>query len=280
MRNNKNLQKARNVKNDEFYTQYEDIEKELIHYKEQFRGKIVYCNCDNPNSNFVKFFENVKSEWDIKEFWHTSIDEGVSFDSDYAKELLNKCDIVVTNPPFSIVRERFLPMLIESGKQFLFIENLNLATMRDVFPLIKDNKLWTGYTHPKQFIQPDNTYKKFGNILWYTNMQVDKHIEINPDKNFDLDKYPLYDNYNAFNIDKLSDIPYNFETIATDEQIQTLKDRGIEFETIEDNPNKIRLINPVIGVPVTFIEKHNPCGNGGAREEFTSAQNYQLPKRK
>ena len=173
---NENLRLARQVKNDEFYTRYEDIEKELIKYKDQFKGKIVYCNCDAPESNFIKFFNDVQAEWQIKEVLHTSLKEGVSYDSPKALELLDKCDIVVTNPPFSKVRNEFLPLIERSGKQFLFIGNLNMATFKEVFPLIRDGKLWTGYTHPKEFLQPDGTYKKFGNTLWWTNMLVDKPL--------------------------------------------------------------------------------------------------------
>ena len=234
---NENLRAARKVKNDEFYTRYEDIEKELVKYKDQFKDKIVYCNCDRNDSNFVKFFNDVKDEWGIKDVWHTAIDDGISFDSVQAKVNLIKCDIVVTNPPFSKVRERFLPMLINSGKRFLFIGNLNIATMKDIFPLIRDGKLWTGYTHPKEFLQPDGTYKKFGNTLWWTNMPVDKPLILNPDKKYygNEDKYPHYDNYDAINVDKIADIPSDYEG--------------------------------VMGVPVTFIEHYVPpiADRGGHR---------------
>lgn len=225
---NENLRKAKQAKNDEFYTQYSDIEAELIHYKDQLRGKIIYCNCDTPDSNFVKFLTDMKNEWGIREVWHTSLDEGISFDSPVAKELLAKCDIVITNPPFSITRERFVPMLEQSGKQFLFIGNLNMATMKEIFPLIRDNKLWTGYTHPKQFLQPDGSYKKFGNCLWWTNLKVDKELKLNPDKKYygNEDKYPHYDNYDAINVDRLADIPSDYYG--------------------------------VIGVPVTFVEHYTP----------------------
>lgn len=230
---NENLRIARKVKNDEHYTTYADIEKELVHYKDQLRGKTIYCNCDKPDSNFVKFLNDVKNEWGIKHVWHTSLDEGISFDSDYARGILANCDIVITNPPFSKVRAEYLPMLIESGKQFLFIGNLNMATMKEVFPLIRDGKMWTGYTHPKEFLQPDGTYKKFGNTLWWTNMPVEKELRLNPDKKYygNEDKYPHYDNYDAINVDRLCDIPSDY--------------------------------TGVIGVPVTFIEHYAPPQAGG-----------------
>lgn len=225
---NENLRLARQVKNDEFYTRYDDIEKELIHYKDQLKGKIIYCNCDTPESNFVKFFNDVKDEWGIKEVLHSSLDEGISYNSPQARELLAKCDVVITNPPFSKTRAEYLPLLIESGKKFLFIGNLNLATMKEVFPIIRDGKLWTGYTHPKEFLQPDGTYKKFGNTLWWTNLYVEKEFKLDPEKKYygNEDKYPHYDNYSAINVDKLADIPSDW--------------RGI------------------MGVPVTFIEKYTP----------------------
>lgn len=247
---NENLRTARKVKNDEFYTRYEDIEKELVKYKDQLCDKIIYCNCDKPNSNFVKFFNDVKDKWGIKDVWHTSIDEGVSFDSDYAKELLTKCDVVITNPPFSKVRAEYLPMLMDSGKQFLFIGNLNIATMKDIFPLIRDGKLWTGYTHPKEFLQPDGTYKKFGNTLWWTNMPVDKPLILNPDKKYygNEDKYPHYDNYDAINVDKIADIPSDYEG--------------------------------VMGVPVTFIEHYVPpiADRGGIGSEYLVSEQEQTTK--
>lgn len=228
---NENLRTAKRVKNNEFYTRYQDIENELVHYKEQFRDKIIYCNCDTPESNFVKFLNDVKEEWGIKDVWHTSLDEGYSYDSEYALDLLAKCDIVVTNIPFSLARH-YVAMLMESGKQFLFIGNLNMATMKEIFPLIRDGKMWTGYTHPKEFLQPDGTYKKFGNTLWWTCLPVKKEFKLK-DNQFSLDKYPLYDNYNGFNVDKLADIPTNYETIVTEDELQMLKSRGIQFEILE-----------------------------------------------
>lgn len=81
---NANMITAKSKKNDEFYTQYCTIEKELVYYKDYLKGKVVYCNCDTQESNFVKFLNDVKSSWGIREVWHTSIQEGYSFDSDYS----------------------------------------------------------------------------------------------------------------------------------------------------------------------------------------------------
>lgn len=261
---NENLRRAKATKNDEFYTLRADIEAELSHYKDYLKGKIIYCNCDTPESNFVKFLNEVKDEWGIKDVWHTSLDEGISFDSPFAKELLAKCDVVITNPPFSLTRPRFVPMLDESGKKFLFIGNLNMATMKEIFPLIRDNKLWTGYTHPKEFIQPDGTYKKFGNCLWWTNLPVDKSLKLDCNKHFDPELYPLYDNYAAWNVDKVADIPCDdvIETLIPDDRIEEMQ-RVYGDDLTDLGDGKYRIKNPIWGVPVTFIERYTPPATGG-----------------
>lgn len=225
---NENLRKAQKAKNDEFFTLYDDIKAELSHYKEYLKNKIIYCNCDQPSSNFVKFLNNVKEEWRIKDVWHTSIQEGISYDSPQAKEMLAKCDVVISNPPFSKTRLEYIPLLMQSGKQFLFIGNLNMATYKEVFPLIRDGKMWCGYTFPKSFTQPDGSQKKFGNIVWWTNLPVKKEFRLNPDVKYygNEDKYPRYDNYDAINVDRLKDIPSDYSGI--------------------------------IGVPITFIQSYTP----------------------
>lgn len=159
---NTNMITAKKAKNDEFYTQYCTIEKELIHYKDYLKGKIVYCNCDMPSSNFVRFLNDVKEEWGIKDIWHTSIQEGYSFDCDYSIELLKKCDIVITNPPFSLAR-KFFGLLFEYDKDFLIIGNVVAVNYEDVFYKFKDNALHYGVTihngHTK-FITPEGCLKE------------------------------------------------------------------------------------------------------------------------
>lgn len=278
---NENLRRAKATKNDEFYTLRADIEAELSHYKDYLKGKIIYCNCDTPESNFVKFLNEVKDEWGIKDVWHTSLDEGISFDSPFAKELLAKCDVVITNPPFSLTRPRFVPMLDESGKKFLFIGNLNMATMKEIFPLIRDNKLWTGYTHPKEFIQPDGTYKKFGNCLWWTNLPVDKSLKLDCNKHFDPELYPLYDNYAAWNVDKVADIPCDdvIETLIPDDRIEEMQ-RVYGDDLTDLGDGKYRIKNPIWGVPVTFIERYTPppATGGGFGSESSDSEKEQMAK--
>ena len=128
---NKNLHKAKRNKNDEFYTQLPDIEKELGHYKKHFKNKIIYCNCDTKDSNFVKYFQDNFEALELKELLYTHND----FRDNIA--LLKKADIVVTNPPFSLFRQ-YLAQLIEYKKKFLIIGSLNAVTYKEVFPLIKN----------------------------------------------------------------------------------------------------------------------------------------------
>lgn len=300
---NKNLRKASTAKKDEFYTQLVDIEKELKHYKEQFHGKVVYCNCDDPfESNFFKYFaanfkplklkklittsyikspivggqlplfevEGLKPSGkepfkiEIKGVPDTNGDGAVNledveyllkhdkntatplhgngdFRSDECIELLKEADIVVTNPPFSLFRE-YVAQLVEYDKKFVIIGNTNALTYKEIFKLIKDNKLRTGYTNFNVgmfFIVPDD-WEHFHHIdekgrkiarvstsCWLTNMEVAKHKEyLILYKKYNPEEYPKYDNYDAINVDKVTDIPMDY--------------------------------NGAIGVPITFIDKYNP----------------------
>lgn len=182
MAKNKNLNRAKNAKNDEFYTQREDIERELAHYKEFFKGMVVYCNCDDPvESEFWKFFMRVFKDWGLKKLMAThyepdeknyayklEICEDTNGDGkiDYQDEptitqipcngdfrsqicidMLKEADIVVTNPPFSLFRE-YVAQLIEYDKKFLIIGHQNAIKYKEIFPLIKNNQLWLGYGFP------------------------------------------------------------------------------------------------------------------------------------
>lgn len=249
MSNNSNLHKAKNAKDDEFYTSYEDIKKELLNYKEYLSGKNIYCNCDSPESNFVKFLNDVKDKWGIKEIYHTSIQEGVDFRSDESIEILKKSDIVISNPPFSLWRE-YIPQLMEYNKKFLVIGNKNCITYKEFFPLIKDNKVWIGYNNVHNFTRPDGSIKKFGNVGWFTNLPVNKKVKLELTARYYEDdgvtprpesatKYPKYDNYDAINVDKLADIPCDYypeEKIVTEEELEQLKASGIYFEILEEIP--------------------------------------------
>ena len=175
-KSNKNLNGAKREKNDEFYTQLSDIEKELFHYKDHFKDKVVLCNCNDAlHSNFAKYFslnfeflglkklictsygdgdengkvciytgdKNGNRIPDIEEWYCYELDGKGDFRSDACIELLKESDIVVTNPPFSLFRE-FVATLEKYSKKYLIIGNMNAITYKEVFPLIKENKMWLG----------------------------------------------------------------------------------------------------------------------------------------
>ena len=287
---NKNLHKAKEAKQDEFYTQLDDISRELNHYRDHFKGKVVYCNCDDPyESNFFKFFaqsfnvlglkkliatcyigspisntelsllDNEPAENKTTKVPHkiiineltdenndatenledivisltknknntlTRLKEDGDFRSAECIDLLKQADIVVTNPPFSLFRE-YVAQLIEYDKKFLIIGNDNCRAYKEIFRFIKENKLWCGYNHVKEFLKSDKTTQQFGNISWYTNLENKKrNEEILLHKNYNPEEYPKYDNYDAIEVSKISDIPIDYAG--------------------------------TMGVPITFLDKYNP----------------------
>ncbi len=351
---NGNLSTAKAAKKDEFYTQYVDIQKEVEAYlefdKDTFRGKVVYCNCDDPfESNFFKYFaanfnrlglkklvttsydgspiagkqlsffeydegngerqkpkaiaveiEDVK---DINRDGSTGIDdvelflqqtphsrtrltEAGDFRSTECIALLKEADIVVTNPPFSLFRE-YVALLVEHGKKFLIIGNVQAITYKEIFPLIKANKLWMGVTihsGDREFRIPDHyplnaagwrvdengiKYIRVKGVRWWTNLdhgrrheklplmtmednlRFSKHKEINGKTAYDL-----YDNYDAIEVPFTDAIPGDHEG--------------------------------AMGVPITFLDRYNPDqfeilgitdrdNNSGMKtKEYTEAdaQNY------
>ena len=262
MSNHINLDKAKQAKNDEFYTKLTDIEKELMHYKEMFVGKTIYCNCDNPTkSNFVKWSYRRFNMLHLKRLIVTAYNKdgfGLYWDTDFSKvdiktiyindwiendvrylsgngdfrsdeciELLKQADIVVTNPPFSLFRE-YVKVLMDNNKDFVILGNMNAITYKEVFPYIKENRIVLGYLNgAKSFITPDGVEQKFGNIFWYTTLPIAKHNEeLILYKHYTPEEYPKYDNYDAINVDKTCDIPEDYDG--------------------------------AMGVPISFIEKYNP----------------------
>lgn len=236
---NTNLTNSKQAKNDEFYTMYEDIENELQHYPGAFEGKIVYCNCDSPEwSNFWKYFHinfkklglkklvsthyetnghSYKMEYeggddnDVEIGIKTPLEGNGDFRNQECIDLLKEADIVVTNPPFSIAREDFIPQLFEHKKKFLIIGDLNWVTYKIIFPLLKNNEMWMGYSAVKEFLQPNGTIKKFGNKLWFINLDIKKrHEKLILWKNYTPAEFPQYDNYDAINVDKVSNIPCDY----------------------------------------------------------------------
>lgn len=172
---------------------------------------------------------------------HELKDNG-DFRSEECKELLKKADIVVTNPPFSLFRE-YVSQLVQFEKKFLIIGNQNAITYKEIFPLIKENRIWLGFKSgnmefkvPKESAPRKTRYwqdadgqkwRSMGNICWFTNLDHKKrHEELILYKHYDPEKYPKYDNYDAINVDKVADIPCDY--------------------------------GGVMGVPITFLDKYNP----------------------
>ena len=269
---NNNLHNAKRQKNDEFYTTREAVESELNHYKEHFRGKVVYCNCDDPiESEFTWYFARKFEDWGLKrlistgykesghgtmyvyegdkndnrmpdrdEWIVTELQGNGDFRSEECVELLKQADIVVSNPPFSLFRQ-YVAQLVEYDKEFLIIGNSNAITYKEIFPLIKENKLWLGVNPVKEFITPltevenektqykkdGKVYQKFGNICWFTNLTHSKRNRpLDLVQKYDPRYYPKYDNYDAIECSKVMDIPVDYDG--------------------------------VIGVPITFLGKYCP----------------------
>jgi len=255
---NTNLHKARKKKNDEFYTQLTDIEKELMHYKNHFRGKTILCNCDNLYiSNFFKYFslkfdslglkklisihyvsESQPAIWaeytgdkngnhmpDIDEIEVHPLEGDGDFRNPECIEILKQADIVVTNPPFSLFREYFA-QLIEYDKKFLIIGSAPAITYKGVFNSIKDKKIWFGATIPVKFEVPpmfcpfednDETLEKIFvacNTVWFTNLDyIQRHEELILFRKYTPEDYPKYDNYDAINVNRIKDIPCDYNGI-------------------------------------------------------------------
>ena len=235
---NTNLHNARRKKNDEFYTQLEDIEKELSHYTMHLKDKVVYCNCDDPTqSNFWNYFHLNFKKLGLKKIISTHYNpEGLSyiktyeggadddtsignitplnsngdFRSEECIEILKSCDIVVTNPPFSLFRE-YVAQLMKYEKTFLIIGNQNAIICKEIFPYIKNDKIRLGIEMPHTFNTPDGCTKKIlGLTRWFTNLKITiEHKHLILTKKYNPEDYPKYDNYDAINVNKTKDIPYD-----------------------------------------------------------------------
>ena len=281
---NRYLNNAKSAKKDEFYTRLEDIENELRHYLQHFKGKTVLCNCDDPRcSNFFRYFTlsfevlglkkviaTCYKNQDVDLFSRNDCERAVyqiyegdknqnrkvddeeievgylkgdgDFRSDECLALLEEADIVVTNPPFSLFRE-FIAFLMKYNKKFLVIGNQNAITYKEIFPLLMENQIWTGYKFGDMsfrvppYSEPRATrywqdetgqkWRSLGNVCWFTNLDHDKrHEEIPLFRKYTPEEYPTYDNYDAIEVSKTADIPCDYEG--------------------------------VMGVPITFMDKYNP----------------------
>lgn len=274
---NSHLQKAKNTKNDEFYTTYETIANEVAHYTSHFLGKTVLCNCDDPyESNFCKFFlknfnllglhrlictsfcsstvigtqlnlfddehnvldvmkfSDINGELSDEEIAHFIQTEKVvkrlkgngDFRSSECIEYLKICDIIVTNPPFSLFKE-IVTEILKHNKKFLIIGNQNAITYKEIFPLIQNNEIWTGYRFGEmKFKVPNESmprkhrywidengqkWRSLGNAMWLTNLEHNRrHESIIMTKSYNAVDYPRYDNYDAINVKTIRDIPFDY----------------------------------------------------------------------
>ncbi len=288
MAGNSNLHMSRAGRQDEFYTQLSTIEDELCHYREYFRGKVVFCNADDPaigedgtdhygdgqgafTSNFFRYFQLNFSELGLKKLITTHFDpqkpsykfeivsgddgdqvgwpgyiktdlkENGDFRSPECLSLLEECDIVVTNPPFSLMDE-YLPILVNSGKQFLVLGKMDHAVYAENFEFFMQNRVWLGYNSghfwfnvPDYYEEKKTDFKiingqkmrRMGNICWFTNMDVQiRHRPLDLFRRYTPDAYPRYDTYDAIECGHCSDIPCDTDKI--------------------------------IGVPITYLACHCP----------------------
>lgn len=316
---NKNLTTAKNAKNDEFYTQYHDIEKEISAYLEfnpdTFRDKTILLPCDDPEwSNFTKYFAQNFQKLGLKKLISTSYAEdsklykggyqvsmfeknspkydsnktvkngkiftldhdktgdgkidvndfdwdylkgGGDFNSEEVKKLRDEADIIITNPPFSLFRD-FLAWIVEAKKQFVIIGNMNAITYKEVFPLLKENKMWLGATgngSDMVFAVPKGTeidekdrqkaarmgyvgdFTRLGNACWFTTIDHGRRhqplqlMTMADNQRFNKKlktkaAYDHYDNYNAIDVPFTNAIPSDYDGI--------------------------------MGVPISFLDKYSP----------------------
>jgi len=301
---NKKLAVAKDAKKDEFYTQLADIEREIRHYRDFFRGKVVLCNCDDPyESNFFKYFALNFNHLGLKKLIATcyatspvlytqlnlfgdvvetnsnigdrspykieisEVTDGnhdgridladveyllknqrntlslLEGDGDFRSaeciELLKQADVIVTNPPFSLFKE-YVAQLIEYEKSFVIIGNQNAITYKEIFPLLKDNKMWLGYGFKGNvgfFLSPYEDYAvsshhkegliRISGVMWFTNIDIEKrHENLILYKVYNQDEYPRYVTFDAIDVSETQNIPCDYFGI--------------------------------MGVPKTFMDKYNP----------------------
>ena len=319
MTKNNNLHTAKATKNDEFYTQLEDIENELKYYKDYFKGKVVYCNCDGflneEKSNFFVYFSlnyeflglkglictkynpngkgrkyeyygdlNGNNYPDEEEIFTSDLEGDGDFRSEECIELLKKCDIVCTNPPFSLFRQ-YVAQLFEYKKDFLIIGNVNAISYKEVFPLIKENKMWLGvssFNKGMYFGVPDDytyadTYKfdrerngkkvmRVSSICWFTNLDHKKrHEELVLYKKYNEEEYPKYDNYDAIEVSKVTDIPMDYEGIMGVPITFLDKYCPEQFEIVDLNPHFFSMIAKGLPKPKQLSLQNVNCKDPYAR---------------
>ena len=269
---NSSLNRAIKAKEDEFYTKFADIEKELQHYKDYFKGKTIYCNCDNSEySNFWRYFQlnfyelglkklisthyeesrpsyrvdiistDNKQRCGIPDLIKTPLKQNGDFRSSECLEILEEADIVVTNPPFSLFRE-FLALLMKHKKKFLIIGNQNAVGYKEVFPLIMNNEIWLGYnngdmefTVPSYYEPRATRYREENGIKYRSMGNICWFTNLDTAKRHE--QIPLYRTY----------IPEEYPKYD-------------DYDAI--NVNRVEAIPcdyyGIMGVPITFVHKYSP----------------------
>ena len=253
------LKRAQKNKNDEFYTRYEDVANEMQHYAQYFVDKTIYCPCDNINSAFTRYFIDNFSKFALKKLICTSLNgQLITYDGETIKQTqlngdgdifsneceqyFKECDIIITNPPFSLFKD-FINYINQFNKQFILITTLLNLGWRDIFPHIQSKEWKLGINgrtmyfnipddmdiiNPKILKYDENGNKQLPlpNVVWLQNIADIRH---NPPlkltQKYSPDKYPKFDNYNAINVDKVKDIPSDYYGL--------------------------------MGVPISYLYKHN-----------------------
>lgn len=272
MAKNSSMIKASKAKEDEFYTQLSDIERELKHYRDALRGKTIFCNCDDPEtSNFWNYFRlnfyylgikrvisthyeadkpsyklEIVSNGDgeqigLPDYVKTPLKENGDFRSPECIEILQEADIVITNPPFSLFRE-YVAQLMEYKKDFLIIGNQNAVTYKEIFPLIQRNLLWLGYyCGDMEFTVPDyyepraTRYREENGIKYRSMGNICWYTNLDISKRHE--EIPLYKVYR----------PEEYPQYANYNAIEVSKTSEIPCDYMGE-----------MGVPITFLDKYNP----------------------
>lgn len=246
--------KAKYEVDDEFYTSYSEIYKELKDYKAHFKNKIVVCPCnDGVKSNFYRYFALNFNELELKKLITTTfnindknakgtkiemtangttktlLNGNGDFKSEEVKQIIASGDIIVTNPPFSLFRD-LIQIVVDRNKKFLIVGGTYSITYKKIFELYREKKIWLGNHQVCVFTRPNGTKKRFSNISWFTNMKSVQHLrplKLTKKYKNNEQKYPEYDNYKIIEVTSYKDIPIDY--------------------------------HEPMGVPLTFFLRHNPA---------------------
>lgn len=255
------LEKAKTAKRDEFYTQYKTVDAEMKNYKAHLKNKYIFCSCDGLKSSFWKYFVKNYDEFELKHLTAIQYDEeggkrydydgcsitssflegNGSFDSKESKAVLAECDVVITNPPFSLIR-KFFTTLLEYDKDFIFIGTVMFPFYHCAFPSVINGKLKCGYNEViKELYEVPEEYKEayaqkikeidgkyyinINNTTWFTSFDRDDKPFLELTKSYNEKDYPKYDNADAIEVKRVKNIPKDYYGI--------------------------------MGVPVTFFQKYN-----------------------